>query len=211
LSAIFIEDWCFATDETLPAPVRPIPSSAGDAVIAVVPSGPDQEHNASALVYFASITSARHRCYLTSPYFVPDETLLRALVTAAMRGVDVRILVPQRCDVPLVRTATRSYYAPLVRRGVRIYEYQPSMLHAKTMVVDGQWSIVGSANADMRSFRLNFELGVLAVDEDFARLMEQRFEADMTESVEITLRWLSEQTHLARLASSAARLLSPLL
>lgn len=211
LSAIFVEDWRFATDEALPAPARPVPGPAGDAVVAVVPSGPDQEHNASGLVYFAAITSARHRCYLTSPYFVPDETLLRGLVTAAMRGVDVRILVPERCDVPLVRSVARSYYAPLVRRGVRIYEYQPSMLHAKTLVVDGQWSVVGSANADMRSFRLNFELGVLAVDENFAHLMEQRFEADATDSVEITLRWLSERTHLARVASSAARLLSPLL
>jgi cardiolipin synthase len=186
-------------------------TKVGSAVVAVVPSGPDQEHNASWFVYFATITAARQRCWLTSPYFVPDETLLRALMTAAMRGVDVRVLVPERADVPLVRTVARSYYASLVKSGVRVYEYQPSLLHAKTLVVDGQWSIVGSANTDVRSFRLNFELGVFTVDEPFAELLEERFEADAKESAEITLHWLSLRTPLARLASNAARLLSPLL
>jgi cardiolipin synthase len=210
LSAIFIEDWRFATEEALLAPLSsPVP--VGDAVIAVVPSGPDQEHNASWFVYFASITAARQRCYLTSPYFVPDETLLRSLMTAAMRGVDVRVLVPERSDVPLVRAVARSYYAALVHSGVRIYEYQPSLLHAKTLVVDGQWSIVGSANTDVRSFRLNFELGVLTVDESFAALLEQSFLEDARASAEITLEWLSRRTPLARLASNAAKLLSPLL
>jgi cardiolipin synthase len=211
LVAIFVEDWCFATTETLTARVTSPARTVGNAVVAVVPSGPDQDANASGLVYFAAITTAAQRCWLTSPYFVPDEILLRALVTAAMRGVDVRILVPARCDVPFVRAVARSHCALLVRSGCRVFEYQASMLHAKTMVIDGEWSVIGSANADMRSFRLNFELGVLAIDRGLAARLEHRFEADTEHSVEITSGWLAERSARARATSSAARLLSPLL
>ena len=211
LTQVFCEDWWFATGELLALPAPPPPVEPGSSVVAVVPSGPDQERNASGMVYFAGIASARERCYLTSPYFIPDETVIRALVSAAMRGVDVRVLVPQRCDVLVAGAAGRSYYPALVRSGVRIFEYRPSMLHTKMMVVDGAWSIAGSANVDTRSFGLNFELGVLVVDPSFARGLEARFLRELANSTEMTVHALATRSFPRRLAQGTARLFSPLL
>ena len=134
-----------------------------------------------------------------------------ALASASMRGVDVRLLLPAKCDVPLVGPAARSYYPKLVAAGVRAFEYLPSMLHAKTLVVDGRWGIVGSANVDVRSFRLNFELGALVIDDEFAARLEERFMSDVSQSREVTEGELDQRGFMARLGYGAARLLSPLL
>jgi len=210
LARIFAGDWSFATGQALLLPEPPAPRPACRSVVAIVPSGPDQEHNANAFVYFAGIASARKKAYLTSPYFIPDQPLIRALVTAAMRGVDVRLIVPQKPDVPIVGAAARTYYESLLRGGVRVFEYK-AMLHAKTMVVDDAWAIVGSANADIRSFRLNFELGALVADPAFASVLEQRFRSDLRSSREVTLASVTGSSFPTRLRNHAARLLSPLL
>ncbi|MGH9360340.1 MAG: cardiolipin synthase, partial [Thermoanaerobaculia bacterium] len=180
LAQIFAEDWYFATGEELRPSPPPAPPPGAGSVVAKLPSGPDQDQNASGLVYFSAIASARRRCYVTSPYFIPDAGTSRALVSAALRGVDARVLVPGRSDVALVGPAARSFYPQLVPAGVRVFEYQPRMLHAKTMAVDGAFSVVGSANVDMRSFRLNFEVGALILDSGFARDLEGRFLADLS-------------------------------
>ncbi|MGH9442301.1 MAG: cardiolipin synthase, partial [Thermoanaerobaculia bacterium] len=144
LGEVFAEDWSFATgsEELLDVP-KAAEAPEGRSLVAVLPSGPDQEANANRLGYFAGITSAVSRCFIASPYFIPDGPTVRALVTAALRGVDVRVLVPARNDIPLMGPAIRSYYSHLVRAGVRIYEYRLAMLHSKTMVVDGRWCLVG--------------------------------------------------------------------
>ena len=214
LEQVFLEDWAFATDEKL-SPSAPSPSAeasqAGRSVVSIVPSGPDQERNASEMVYFSGVASARTRVFLTSPYFIPAEPLLYALSSAALRGVDVRILVPARPDVVLVGAAARSYYRRLIRSGVRIFEYLPSMLHAKTLAVDGSWGIVGSANLDLRSFRLNFELGAVVRDADFAAELEQRFFTDLEQSREVTPERLAARGRLRRFGDGIAWLFSPLL
>ncbi|MCA9540199.1 MAG: cardiolipin synthase, partial [Myxococcales bacterium] len=166
LAEIFCEDWQYAAEETL-KPIEP-PAPVGKCTVAIVPSGPDQVHNAHALIYFTAVATARRRVWLASPYFVPDPPMVQALISAALRGVDVRLLMPAHNDLRIVGWAARSYYAELIRGGVRIFEYQPAMLHAKRMVVDQRWSIVGSANVDIRSFRLNFEVGALIFDGEFA-------------------------------------------
>lgn len=211
LAQTFAEDWSFATGERLALPAAPAPAEGASAIVALLPSGPDQEVNANRLAYFAGIASAAVRCYLTSPYFIPDEPTVRALESAALRGVDVRVLVPGKTDVGIILHAARSYYPSLLRAGVRIHEYRQSMLHAKTMVVDGAWGIVGSANLDVRSFRLNFEAGAIVCDADFARGLEERFLADLGEAVEVTPQTVGRRPPLARLKQGAARLLSPLL
>jgi cardiolipin synthase len=211
LGVIFAEDWFFATDERLEAPASPVPVPGGGAAVAVIPSGPDQQHNASGLLHFAGITSAEARCWLTTPYFVPDAETVRALQSAALRGVDVRLLLPARGDVPLVAPAGRSFYASLLRAGVRIWEYQPSMLHAKSMLVDDTVSMVGSANVDFRSFRLNFELGALVVDASFGQDMAARFLEDLRHSVPVTQAQVAARPFWVRLGQGAARLLSPVL
>jgi len=211
LARTFAEDWWFATGEDLSVAHMPSPRGVGEAIVAVVPSGPDQTLNAHALVTFAGVATAHRRCYLSSPYFIPDEPLLRALVTAALRGVDVRLLVPERSDVWLMSAAARSYFAVLLRGGVRVFAYLPSMLHAKTLVVDGEWSLVGSGNADIRSFRLNFELGALVVDRRLAAALEEGFLADLARSREVDAGELERRGWSDRLRDGAARLLSPLL
>jgi len=210
LAQIFAEDWSFATDEELSLPPPPPPCPEGE-VVAVVPSGPDQEHNASGLVFFSGVATARQRVWLTSAYFVPDHAMIAALISAALRGVDVRVLVPQRSDVALVDAAARSNFLVLLRGGVRIFLYQPSVLHAKTMVVDGAWGMVGSANFDIRSFRLNFELGALVLGPHFAARMEARFKHDLEQSREVLAPELEARGFLERLRDGGARLVSPLL
>lgn len=209
VAQVFADDWSFATREE---PALPAPAPPGEgSVVGLVPSGPDQRVNASGLVYFAGIATARRSCWLTTPYFVPDGPTLRALVASAIRGVDVRVLLPARCDVALAGAAARSFYPELVAAGVRIFEYAPAMLHAKTLIADGRWSVVGSANVDMRSFRLNFELGVVLDDLSIASALVRRFEADVAESREITAADLAKLSALTRLGRGLARLASPIL
>jgi len=213
LAQTFVEDWAFAGGGTLPVPRAPEPAASSGSLVAIVPSGPDQEHNASAMVHFAGIASARRRVYLTSPYFIPDESTLSALVSAALRRVDVRILLPARArsDVKLAAFAALSYYGKLLRGGVRIYEFEPAMLHAKTLVVDGQVAVVGSANVDIRSFRLNFEIGALVTGPEFAGKLERRFVRDLASAREVTLDDLARMSRFTRVCSTLARLLSPIL
>ncbi len=211
LSVTFAEDWQFATEEsvTLPSPAEPQP--AGTATVAVIPSGPDQDLNASLLAFFACVTEARKRVWITSPYFIPDDATVRALVAAALGGVDVRILVPAQCDVPIVGSVGRFHFLPLARAGVRLFEYLPSMLHAKTLIVDDDLSYVGSANVDIRSFRLNFEIGALVKCRRFTEKLAARFEENLAQSREIRREDLEHQSFVVRLKTSIARLLSPLL
>lgn len=211
LSLTFAEDWAFATGEELVPPGSPPPMPGGSEVVAVVPSGPDEAYNSNGLVYAAGIAAARRRVWLTNAYFLPGPIMIGSLLSAAMRGVDVRVLVPAHSDVRLVQAAARFYYGLLVRGGVRLFEYQPSLLHAKTLVVDGDWSVVGSANVDVRSFRLNFELGAVVVGQDFARRMEEIFQEDLANAVEIGEAWLAGYGRWQRLRDGAARLLAPLL
>jgi len=211
LSQTFAEDWAFATGDTLVCPEPPAPVEGGTSVVTVVPSGPDQKHNASSLVYFVGITSAQRYCYLSTPYFIPDEPTIRALISAAARGVDVRVLVPERSDIAVIGPAARSYYPMLTQAGVRIFEYRDAMLHAKSLAVDGAWGVVGSANADIRSFRLNFELGVIIADQLFTKRLESIFLWDFKHSKEIMAEDLHQRSLVTRFWEGTCRLLSPLL
>lgn len=211
LAQTFAEDWAFATGDTLICPDPSNSVEGGTSIVTVVPSGPDQKYNASSLVYFAGITSAQRYCYISSPYFIPDEPTVRALISAASRGVDVRILVPERSDIAIVAPAARSYYPILIDAGVRIFEYRYSMLHSKSIAVDGAWGVVGSANADIRSFRLNFELGVIITDDIFTRRLEDRFFRDFKHSKEVMAEDIRKRKFMGRLWEGTCRLLSPLL
>src|SRR4029079_11975472 len=157
------------------------------------------------------IAIAQTRVYVTTPYFVPDDAILTALTTAALRGVDVRILVPRRSDSLVVTAAARSYYDGVVAAGARVYEYQPTMVHAKTLVVDDFFAAVGTANMDNRSFRLNFEVTAVLYGREHAQELAEQFKRDLRASKEIRkqareripLRW--------QIAEAGARVLSPLL
>jgi cardiolipin synthase len=212
LQFIFLEDWYFATDQAPFEPefFPPSPEHPTQSWLHIVESGPDNNRHAIAKFYFAAIVGARQQVLLATPYFVPNEALTTALTTAALRGVEVRILAPKRSDSRLVTAAARSYYDELASAGVAIYEYGPPMLHAKLLVVDQRIAAVGSANFDNRSLTLNFEAIAVMYDPELAARLTQSFEADLR----CASRYVKpgrRATLGQRLSEATARLLSPLL
>lgn len=214
LQLLFLEDWHFATGG---APTGeeycPTIPPRGDHLVQVLGSGPDEQNNPIHKVYFTTIASARDRVLITTPYFVPDEPINMALMTAALRGVDVRVLLPRPDlnDMRLVAVASRSYYEKLLEAGVRIYEYQPAMLHAKTLVMDDDLSIVGTANIDNRSFKLNFEDACVVYGKQCADTLADMFRRDCRKARAVELEEVVSAPLRRRVVDSTARLLSPLL
>ncbi len=189
----FMDNWIKSRGELLTGlDYFPQLEKRGDCLTQVLKSSPSEGSSTAKLMYIVSIVSARKSIYLNSAYFVPDVDTIRAFEGAVRRGVDVRVIVPgENMDVPIVRHASRMQYSYLLRRGVRIFEYLPTMMHAKTMVVDGVWSSIGSSNFDDRSFRLNDEVNVNVYDEGVAGQMERMFFEDLARSEEITRRsWI---------------------
>ncbi len=213
MQRLFFEDWYFVADELLPVTDDTLPSPVHDGshLVQVIGSGPDATTFAIQKVMFTAINRAATRIWLTTPYFVPDEALLTALVTAALRGVDVRVLVPKRGDSRLVDLAARSYFPELLEANVHVYEYEARFIHAKTLVCDDDIAIVGTANFDNRSFRLDFELAAIAYGHTANIELAGAFERDLTDSREIRKGDFAKQSFLHRLGEASARLLSPLL
>ncbi|MGM0558593.1 MAG: cardiolipin synthase [Myxococcota bacterium] len=221
LQEIFADDWYYATDEVIDDPRYFQGASTGeknerspdavDVIARVVASGPDRPESVIRTMFFLAMTSARERIWLTTPYFVPDQAVLTAIRTAAQRGVDVRILVPGVSDVPIAQAAGRSYFDELLEVGASIYEYQGEVLHAKTLLFDTDWVLVGSANLDIRSFLLNFEANCVLHSADLNARLASLFEKWQDESRQITRDEYAQRRVVRRLAESTARLLSPLL
>lgn len=189
----FMDNWIKSRGELLTGlDYFPQLEPRGDCLTQVLKSSPSEGSSTAKLMYIVSIVSARKSIYLNSAYFLPDVDTVRAFEGAVRRGVDVRVIVPgEHTDVPIVRHASRLQYSYLLRRGVRIFEYLPTMMHAKTMVVDGIWTTIGSSNFDDRSFRLNDEVNVNVYDESIAAQMEKMFFEDLARSEEITRRsWI---------------------
>jgi cardiolipin synthase A/B len=191
-----------------PAPPQGSPNASALQIAQVLASGPDQDFYVVEAFYFAAITCAQQRLWLTTPYFVPGEPLLAAIASAAYRGIDVRLLMPERSDSALVDAAGRTYYDELLAAGVRIYLYPPPMLHAKTAIIDDGLAIVGTANLDNRSFRLNFEVVAAFYGGKIVAQLAQAFENDLSRSQSATRRE-ARSPFLDRLFASAARLLAP--
>ena len=212
LQKVFVEDWSFATDEDLTGrEYFPAPDASGDHVAQVIASGPTRRLDAIHDIFFTAITSARQRVLITTPYFIPTEAITTALATAARRGVDVRLLLPGHSNQRLVLYAGRSYYDELLEAGVTIYEYGAGMLHAKVTVVDGHVAVVGSANMDVRSFRLNFEMDAIVYGSSVASRLEDVFYNDLHQASRILLYEHRHRRLTRRLAEAVARLLSPVL
>lgn len=212
LQRIFAEDWDFTTRETLTEGVYfPENPRAGDAVVQVVASGPDQLVNTSREIYFMGMVAACERLWIASPYFVPDLGLLDALRLARYRGVDVRLLGILRPDHYLSFYAGRYYFGELLDIGVKVYQYRKGMMHSKFMLVDGIWALVGSANLDIRSLRLDFEAGVILHAPALVAEMEAAFERDLAESEALDAETFATRSRATRLLENACRLLAPAL
>ena len=204
----FIEDWYWATHGVPELNWSPKRSNSGDKNVLVIPSGPADDLETCGLFFLHAIHSAKHRVWIASPYFVPDPKVVAALQIAALRGVDVRILLPEKADHVLVWLSSFSYYAETEPCGVRLYRYQPGFLHEKVMLVDDEVASVGTANLDNRSFRLNFEITLMVVDAAFAARVKAMFEQDfansrLVEQGELEARsvWFKFGVRVARLAA----------
>ncbi|MCL1886350.1 MAG: cardiolipin synthase [Betaproteobacteria bacterium] len=211
LQLVFLEDWLYATrqpeffDTNTYFPTQP----SGNYLIQILVSGPDNEWEVIHRLNLGAIHSARNRVWLTTPYFVPTEAALFALTSAALRGVDVCLLVPRLSDSRLVTAAARSYFDELIRAGVKVWEYAGRMLHSKTLVIDDSFSMIGTANFDARSFRLNFEVCAAIYSPDMNREIASQFELDLLASEAVPK---DRQLSLpAKLVEASARLFSPLL
>lgn len=209
----FVLDWNYATKEGLGVTGRyfPLTQGSGGSTVQVVSGGPDHEWSPIKEQYLKLISIARKHIYIQTPYFIPDTAVLSALRIAAQSGVDVRIMVPDKPDHPLVYWATTSYAGELLGSGVRVYTYGNGFIHAKTATVDDLVTSIGTANWDIRSFRLNFETNAVIYDADFARKQREHFEDDITLSAELTRERYSERPVIVRTKEGIARLFSSVL
>jgi cardiolipin synthase A/B len=207
----FMDNWIKSRGELLTGLNHfPEIEAAGPHRVQVIKSSPSEGSSTAKLLYVISIVSAKRSIHISNAYFIPDRDTIRALESAVRRGVDVKVIVPgEFTDVPIVRAASRLHYEHLLKRGIRIFEYQGTMMHAKTMVVDGIWATVGSSNFDARSFRLNDEVNVNIYDEEIAVRMELMFSEDLDRSQEIIGQRWERRSLLSRIKHAAAGLFKP--
>lgn len=209
----FFLDWHHAAKKKANYDIKYYPQikTKGKTGIQIVSSGPDSEKEQIKHGYLKMINSARESIYIQTPYFVPDQSILEALRIALLSGVDVRLMIPNRPDHPFVYWATYSYIGELIDAGVKAYTYENGFLHAKTMVVDGKISSVGTANIDVRSFKLNFEVNAFIYDTETSVKLKEIFEEDLKFCYEITKEKYLNRSIIIKFKESISRLLSPVL
>ncbi len=211
LQLVFVEDWHWATNETLVDDVNwEVPHSDQDMTGLIVATGPADKTETGSLMFFSAIAEAKQRVWIASPYFIPDIDITTALRHAALRGVDVRILIPDMADHRVSWLAAFSYFDDVTTDGVRIFRYTDGFMHQKVFLVDDELAAVGTTNLDNRSFRLNFEAMALFFDTRAAARIDTMLRADFEKSYEIA-QTIDEQSAYVRYGAPVARLFSPLL
>ncbi|CAE6954483.1 MULTISPECIES: cardiolipin synthase [Pseudomonas] len=210
LQVSFAQDWFWATHE-LPKLVLPEHFDAGGVLCQVIPSGPADPQETGSLLFVEAIHAANERIWISTPYFIPDEALDAALRLAVLRGVDVRVMIPAHGDSKVVSAATRLYAFQAMKGGIRVFCYQPGFIHQKAMLIDSGAAIIGSANFDNRSFRLNFEINLLTVDNTFALEVEQMLNDDFKLARELQTADRKSVNVLQQFGMRVARLVSPIL
>ncbi|MEO5713628.1 MAG: cardiolipin synthase [Luteolibacter sp.] len=209
IQMVFLEDWFWACDQVPQLHWETEPEAA-DQIAAVIPTGPADPADSWQLVVAEAANSSRKKLWIASPYFVPDEGVLTALQAAAIRGVDVRILIPERADQLLVWLSAFSYYEQSIPYGVKLFRYDKGFLHQKVMLIDERLAAVGTANLDNRSFRLNFEITAFSTDPAFVADVEKMLVTDFTYAPEACMNDFNRKPFLFRAACRAARLLAPI-
>ncbi|MEO8147479.1 MAG: cardiolipin synthase [Bacteroidia bacterium] len=213
LQLIFISDWNFTAKNKLDLSFSFFPVQENDhhQVVQIASSGPDSERATIMLAFFTAIVCATKRVFITTPYFIPNESILTALKQAALSGIDVRLLVPRKGDSRLVNAATQSFVSELLDAGVRIFMYTKGFVHSKTMIIDDNLAIVGTANMDMRSFDMNFEVNAFIYDQEVNQQLENVFMEDLKYSREASLNVWNKRSNWRVLAESLVRLFAPVL
>lgn len=209
----FILDWNQASKDRVLQydPVYYTATPKGNVGMQIVSSGPDNDWEQIKYGYIKMIMAAEEYVYIQTPYFIPDESLADAVRIASLSGIDVRIMIPNKPDHPFVYWATYSYVGNMLEAGAKIHIYENGFLHAKTIVVDGKLSSVGTANIDVRSFRLNFEVNAFMYSEQVARKLLKQYELDMKECYTLSLDDYKKRSTWIRFKESVARLISPIL
>ena len=211
----FFLDWRFAAKDYAPVDEKYFPycNTGGQTGVQIVSSGPDSQWAAIKDGYLKMISGARQSLYIQTPYFIPDESILEALKVAALSGVDVRLVIPEKEDHLFVHWASLSYMGELLEAGVSCYTYkkEKGFIHSKMMVMDGFVSTVGTANLDMRSFHLNFEVNAFIYDEDISCQLEAIFMRDLDDCEQLTLDHYRQRSVNVKIKEAFSRLLSPLL
>jgi cardiolipin synthase len=209
---VFAGDWMTYVDEDIDKVLQaPMPAPQGGVPAAVVASGPTIRYSAMPEMFVSLMHAARHELVISSPYFVPNESLQEALCAAAYRGVDTTIIFPERNDSWIVAAASRSYYADLLAAGVKIHEYVGGLLHTKSLTMDGEVSLIGSANMDRRSFELNYENNILFVDSTLTADLRQRQQQYLGSSNEVTIEQVASWPVHRRLWNNTIAMLGPVL
>ena len=209
LERIFIEDWEFAAGERLPdsAPAE----TAGAMLCRTIPDGPSRDIDRLIMVLLGTLSVARHTISIVTPYFIPSRELLASLQAAALRGVDVKLILPENNNLPYVHWASRNYLWQLLERGVKVFYQQGSFVHSKLYLVDDEYTQIGSANWDPRSLRLNFEVAVEVIDRDFASRIAAQIDRYLEGSRPVTLEEVDGRPLPERVRDSLAWLASPYL
>ncbi len=212
LQTIFSIDWYFVSQEELAdKKYYPAKEPIGNKLVQITPSGPDTDWPSIMMGFFKIITTAKDYVYIASPYFMPSESVLMALKTAAMGGVDVRIVIPEKSDAYITKLSSMSYIKEMMLTGVKFYFYQKGFIHSKVMVSDDMVASVGSANMDFRSFEQNFEVTAFVYDKEFAIEVKNSFMEDFEDSSLVNLTEWRKRPLNQKTKESLARLLSPLL
>jgi cardiolipin synthase len=207
----FLNDWYWATSQSIQFQWHPSNLSSEGSSALILPSGPADHVETCSLMFINAIMSARKRFWIASPYFIPSEAVIKALKIAALRGIDIRVMLPMKPDHRIVHLATYSYLLELNLPGIRFFRYKPAFLHQKVFLVDDYLAGVGTANADNRSFRLNFEMTAIVNDSHFARQVERMLAFDFSHCIEIPADSYLHKGVLFRFSVKLARLLSPIL
>jgi len=206
----FISDWFWATNSIPDLNWEPKPSGTGEIKVLAIPSGPADEQETCGIFFVHSINSAQKRIWIVSPYFVPDQQVLMALQLAGMRGVDVRLMIPQKSDLLLTYLSSFSFLEEITNAGVKVYRYNKGYLHQKTMLIDDDQAVIGTANLDNRSFRINFEINMLFADTEFAERLEEMMQEDFENSFQVGNDDYRKRPFWFKLAVKVSRLLAPI-
>lgn len=212
LQVVFLTDWHFTSDKLLnDSKYFPVYESCEKCFVQIATSGPDSDWDSIMQTYFYAISTAKEYLYISTPYFIPNESILTAIKTVALSGVDVRIILPSRSDSKLTYYGSMSYLKELLEADVHIYMYNKGFTHSKVLIVDDVFSSVGTANMDLRSFDQNFEVNALIYDETVATKLKESFMEDLSYCELLSLEEYSKRSISRRIAEGIARIFSPIL
>ena len=179
--------------------------------VQMMTSGPTNRWKNIAFVFLKAISLAKRQVYIQTPYFLPSDSLLKALQSAALSGVDVRLMIPRKPDSMMLRLATGSYIKECLLSGIKIYFYEPTVMHAKVVIIDDEFATTGSTNFDFRSFEHNFEFNALVYSKEFNRKMKDVFDADIQQCTRLSMGKWKQRPLMQKALESVVRLISPIL